>query len=101
MTGIFIKYFLVLNKFFVTLKFYFKCVPLGPKTGEEFEVKIAKGKTLHVKTLAVAEDLTPTGKREVFFELNGQLRTVHVADATASKALILTNFAWGGIILLL
>ncbi len=46
----------------------------GPKVGEEFEVTIAQGKTLHLKTLAMSEDLTRTGDREVFFELNGQLR---------------------------
>ena len=61
----------------------------GPKTGEEFEVTIAKGKTLHVKTMAVAEDLTPNGKREVFFELNGQLRTVFVSDKEAAKVKII------------
>jgi hypothetical protein len=44
---------------------------LGPKTGEEFEVTIDKGKTLHVKTLAVAEDLTPNA--------------VFVTDAAACK----------------
>ena len=47
---------------------------VGPKIAEEFEVTIAQGKSLHFKTLACATDLTPTGEREVFFELNGQLR---------------------------
>jgi pyruvate carboxylase len=47
---------------------------VGPKIAEEFEVNIAQGKSLHFKTLACATDLTPTGEREVFFELNGQLR---------------------------
>ena len=47
---------------------------IGPKIAEEFEVHIAQGKSLHFKTLACASDLTPTGEREVFFELNGQLR---------------------------
>ncbi|XP_069985704.1 pyruvate carboxylase, mitochondrial isoform X3 [Penaeus vannamei] len=59
----------------------------GPKVGEEFEVEIEKGKTLHIKTLAMAEDLTPNGEREVFFELNGQLRSVMVRDQTAVKEL--------------
>lgn len=59
----------------------------GPKVGEEFEVTIEKGKTLHIKTLAMAEDLTVTGEREVFFELNGQLRSVFIRDKTAAKEL--------------
>lgn len=59
----------------------------GPKVGEEFEVTIAQGKTLHIKTLAMAEDLTRTGDREVFFELNGQLRSVFIRDKTAAKTM--------------
>lgn len=59
----------------------------GPKVAEEFEVEIEKGKTLNIKTLAMAEDLTPTGEREVFFELNGQLRSVMVRDQAAAKEL--------------
>lgn len=58
---------------------------VGPKVGEEFEVTIEKGKTLGIKTLALAEDLTPNGEREVFFELNGQLRSVFIRDKEASK----------------
>ena len=46
---------------------------------------IEKGKTLHIKTLAMAEDLTANGEREVFFELNGQLRSVMVRDQEARK----------------
>uniref|UniRef100_A0A336MAP5 CSON012357 protein n=1 Tax=Culicoides sonorensis TaxID=179676 RepID=A0A336MAP5_CULSO len=60
---------------------------VGPKVGEEFEVAIDKGKTLHIKTLAMAEDLTKNGEREVFFELNGQLRSVLIKDSEASKEL--------------
>lgn len=60
---------------------------IGPKVGEEFEVTIEKGKTLGVKTLAVAEDLTENGEREVFFELNGTLRTVLIKDKEATKEL--------------
>lgn len=59
----------------------------GPKVGEEFEVTIEKGKSLHIKTLAMAEDLTPNGEREVFFELNGQLRSVFIRDKEAVKEL--------------
>lgn len=57
----------------------------GPKVGEEFEVTIAKGKTLGIKTLAMAEDLTPNGDKEVFFEMNGQLRSVFIRDKEATK----------------
>ena len=57
----------------------------GPKVGEEFEVEIEKGKTLHIKTLAMSEDLTSNGEREVFFELNGQLRSVFIKDNEAAK----------------
>ena len=53
---------------------------VGPKIAEEFEVTIERGKTLHFKTLACSADLTPNGEREVFFELNGQLRSVMVKD---------------------
>lgn len=59
----------------------------GPKVGAEFEVTIDKGKTLGIKTLAMAEDLTKNGEREVFFELNGQLRSVFIRDKDASKEL--------------
>lgn len=57
----------------------------GPKVGEEFEVTIDKGKTLGIKTLAMAEDLTASGDKEVFFELNGQLRSVFIRDKEATK----------------
>ncbi|KAK2575047.1 hypothetical protein KPH14_008788 [Odynerus spinipes] len=59
----------------------------GPKVGEEFDVTIEKGKTLAIKTLAVAEDLTKNGEREVFFEMNGQLRSVFIKDKEAVKEL--------------
>ena len=35
---------------------------------------------MHLKTLAVSENLNEKGEREVFFEMNGQLRTILVAD---------------------
>ena len=57
----------------------------GPKVGEEFDVTIAKGKTLGIKTLAMCEDLTANGEREVFFEMNGQLRSVFIKDKEAVK----------------
>ena len=33
----------------------------------------------------MAEDLTPNGEREVFFEMNGQLRSVFIKDKEAVK----------------
>ncbi|GAB6023353.1 hypothetical protein CHUAL_008153 [Chamberlinius hualienensis] len=60
---------------------------LGPKLTEEFEVAIEKGKTLHMKTLAMAPDLNKNGEREVFFEMNGQLRSVFIKDKNAVKEL--------------
>lgn len=60
---------------------------VGPKVGEEFEVTIEQGKTLGIKTLAMAEDLTENGEREVFFELNGTLRSVFIKDKEARKEL--------------
>ncbi|XP_030561524.1 pyruvate carboxylase, mitochondrial-like [Drosophila novamexicana] len=57
----------------------------GPKVGEEFEVTLERGRTLSVMALAVAEDLKPNGNREVFFELNGQMRSVHIPDKVAMK----------------
>ena len=37
-----------------------------------------------MKTLAKG-DLTKVGEREVFFELNGQLRSLYVKDSEAMK----------------
>jgi len=57
---------------------------IGPKIAEDLNIEIEKGKTLHVKVLAVGE-LKKDGQREVFFELNGQLRSLFVRDKSASK----------------
>lgn len=59
--------------FTITLAFHF------------FQVTIEKGKTLGMKALATAADLTKAGEREVFFEMNGQLRSVFIKDKEASK----------------
>lgn len=39
----------------------------------------------------MADDLTPNGEREVFFELNGQMRSVFIQDKEARKASTLIN----------
>lgn len=49
------------------------------------QVTIEKGKTLGIKALAINENLTESGHREVFFELNGQLRSVFIQDKEAVK----------------
>lgn len=57
---------------------------VGPEVAHEINVEIERGKTLHIVVLAEG-DLTKTGEREVFFELNGQLRSVFVKDTEAMK----------------
>ncbi|RUS15955.1 pyruvate carboxylase [Endogone sp. FLAS-F59071] len=54
-----------------------------PDIGEEFNVSIEEGKTLIIKLLAVGS-VNATGKREVFFELNGEARVVMVTDKNAA-----------------
>lgn len=49
-----------------------------------WQVELERGKTLHIKALALG-DLNKSGQREVFFELNGQLRSVLVKDTAAMK----------------
>lgn len=54
------------------------------KVNEEIVVDIEQGKTLIVRLLAVGEIGKTTGTREVFFELNGEMRSVTVDDKTAA-----------------
>ncbi|KAL3311053.1 hypothetical protein Ciccas_010373 [Cichlidogyrus casuarinus] len=54
----------------------------GPQIAEEIEVELERGKRLHITCLAMS-DISATGHREVFFELNGQLRSVHLKDKNA------------------
>ncbi|EDO15251.1 hypothetical protein Kpol_461p4 [Vanderwaltozyma polyspora DSM 70294] len=51
-----------------------------PVIGEEIEVTIEKGKTLIMKLQAVGDLNKDTGTREVYFELNGELRKIPVVD---------------------
>jgi len=60
---------------------------IGPDIGEDIAVDLEKGKTLHIKSLAKSNIVNNNGQREVFFELNGQLRTLLVRDIEASKEL--------------
>ena len=55
----------------------------GMTPGQEISVDIARGKTLVIRYLALGEP-DAEGRRNVFFELNGQPRTVKVADHSAA-----------------
>src|SRR5690606_28836394 len=52
--------------------------------GEEVSFDIERGKTLVVKLNAVGE-VDDKGRREVYFELNGQPRSIHVVDKKATR----------------
>jgi len=56
---------------------------VSPKLGEEFHVEIEKGKLLILKLLAVGHISEQTGQREVFFEMNGEGRTLLIEDKHA------------------
>jgi len=51
----------------------------GMEPGEEVSVDIERGKTLIVRFVAMSE-VRDDGTRQVFFELNGQPRSIVVAD---------------------
>ena len=53
------------------------------------QVGIEQGKNLNIKPLAKGDKLTELGQREVFFELNGQLRTMLIKDKEVAK--VFTN----------
>lgn len=55
-----------------------------PEIGEEFNVELEKGKVLILKLLAVGPLSENTGQREVFFEMNGEVRQVAVLDNKAA-----------------
>ncbi|KAL2757369.1 hypothetical protein ACRALDRAFT_2032297 [Sodiomyces alcalophilus JCM 7366] len=52
--------------------------------GEEFHVELEQGKVLILKLLAVGPLSENTGQREVFYEMNGEVRQVTVDDRKAS-----------------
>ena len=60
----------------------------GMTRGQEISVDIDRGKTLIIRYLALGEP-DEEGRRNVFFELNGQPRTVKVADLGAAATGIL------------
>ena len=55
-----------------------------PEMGEEFNVELEKGKVLILRLLAVGPLSEQTGQREVFFEMNGEMRQVTVDDQHAA-----------------
>jgi pyruvate carboxylase len=55
-----------------------------PDIGEEFHVELEKGKVLILKLLAVGPLSEQTGQREVFYEMNGEVRQVTVDDKHAA-----------------
>ncbi|KAL6709698.1 pyruvate carboxylase [Coniothyrium glycines] len=55
-----------------------------PEIGEEFHVELEKGKVLILKLLAIGPLSEQTGLREVFYEMNGETRTVTVEDQHAA-----------------
>lgn len=55
-----------------------------PEIGEEFHVELEKGKVLILKLVAIGPLTEHTGQREVFYEMNGEVRQVTVDDNKAS-----------------
>lgn len=55
-----------------------------PEIGEEFNVELEKGKVLILKLLAVGPLSEQTGQREVFYEMNGEVRQATVDDNKAA-----------------
>ncbi|CEI93313.1 Putative Pyruvate carboxylase [Rhizopus microsporus] len=63
---------------------YFLC---KPEINEEFHVEIEEGKTLIIKLLAVGP-LNNDGKRDVYFELNGEARVVGIVDRNSAVEIV-------------
>jgi len=55
-----------------------------PEIGQEFHVELEKGKVLILKMLAIGPLSDTTGQREVFYEMNGEVRQVTVDDNKAA-----------------
>ncbi|EIE82226.1 hypothetical protein G6F46_002417 [Rhizopus delemar] len=58
-----------------------------PEINEEFHVEIEEGKTLIIKLLAVGP-LNNDGKRDVYFELNGEARVVGIVDRNSAIEIV-------------
>ncbi|KAK4561185.1 pyruvate carboxylase [Recurvomyces mirabilis] len=55
-----------------------------PEVGQEFSVELERGKVLILKMLAIGPLSEQTGQREVFYEMNGEVRQVTVDDNKAA-----------------
>ncbi|CAF0815355.1 unnamed protein product [Rotaria sordida] len=58
---------------------------VGPNLNEAMDVELEHGKVLHIVVLAISDLMVATGEREVFFQVNGQLRSMKVKDKAAIK----------------
>ncbi|KAK0411400.1 hypothetical protein QR680_005636 [Steinernema hermaphroditum] len=68
----------------------------GLDIAEETDVEIEHGKTLAIQLLAEGK-LNKRGEREVFFDLNGQMRSIFVQDKEASKDIVVRPKALPGV----
>ncbi|XP_055376170.1 pyruvate carboxylase, mitochondrial-like [Condylostylus longicornis] len=68
------------NKYGPVTKLNTRVFFTGPNIGEEIDVMLEIGKNIHIKVVAIGNDLTENGEREIFFEMNGQLRSVFISD---------------------
>uniref|UniRef100_A0A7E4VIE7 Pyruvate carboxylase n=1 Tax=Panagrellus redivivus TaxID=6233 RepID=A0A7E4VIE7_PANRE len=59
----------------------------GMEVADETQIDIEKGKTLAIRQLAFGK-LNEKGEREIFFELNGQMRSIFVQDREAGKDVV-------------
>ncbi len=57
----------------------------GLEPGQETSIEIEAGKTLIVKLVAIGK-LEKDGTRDLFFELNGEARTINVRDQAAAQS---------------
>jgi pyruvate carboxylase len=55
-----------------------------PDVGEEMQISIEKGKTLIIRLMAVGTVDETKGVRDVWFEVNGEVRAVSVEDKSAA-----------------
>ncbi|PRT55287.1 Pyruvate carboxylase [Wickerhamiella sorbophila] len=52
--------------------------------GKPYEIEITRGKVLVIKCLTVGDISSQTGTRDVYFELNGEMRNITVEDRNAA-----------------
>ncbi|KAI6199654.1 Pyruvate carboxylase [Aphelenchoides besseyi] len=66
---------------------------VGLEAAEEIDVNIEQGKTLQIKLLTNSKKLNEKAEREIFFELNGQMRSIFVQDKEAAKEVVVNQKA--------